>query len=94
MTTSPIPTVPASASDVLEREFLELRARLLQVAAHLDRIDRAAGEVVVDDLRAGGVRQALAIIAGPGPNRAEQVQMIFSRPYGSDWKTKMEIQER
>ncbi|HEY2827353.1 MAG TPA: hypothetical protein VGJ04_07105 [Pirellulales bacterium] len=93
MATSPISTVPASASDVLEREFLELRARLLQVAAHLDRIDRAAGKVV-DDLRAGGVQQALATIAGPGPNRAEQVQIIFSRPYSSDWKTKMEIRER
>jgi hypothetical protein len=90
---SPAQSSLPSASEILDREFLELRANLLKVAAQLDRIDRASG-TVTSDPRLGGAAQALAVLAGPGPNRAEQVQMIFSRPYDSDWKTKMEISPR
>ena len=32
---------PRSATEVLERDFLETRCKILEVAAILDRIDRA-----------------------------------------------------
>jgi hypothetical protein len=85
-----IPTVNSPAPKVLDQEFLDLRARLLQIAAQLDRLDRAAGKAT-DDVRLRGVHKALAVLAAPGPNRAEQVQMIFSRPYDPSWKSKMEL---
>jgi hypothetical protein len=77
--------VKAPASTVLDTEFLELRARLLQAAAQLDRLDRAqdAGN---DDTRRKGIERAIEILAGPGPNRAEEIQLIFSRPYDPNWK--------
>ena len=87
---SPVQTKLASAPEILDREFLELRANLLKLAAQLDRIDRGAG-TASSDSRLHGVSRAVAILAGAGPNRAEQVQMIFSRPYDSDWKTKLEV---
>jgi hypothetical protein len=93
MAIQPIPPDLPSAPDVLEREFLQLRANLLQVAAQLDRIDRAAGQVA-DDSRMLGVRHALAALAGSGSHRAQQVQMIFSRPYDAQWKSKMELEKR
>ena len=34
---------PLSAGQTLDREFLAIRARLIDVAAALDRIDRAKG---------------------------------------------------
>jgi hypothetical protein len=77
--------VKASASTVLDAEFLELRARLLHAAAQLDRLDRAQG-AVADDARMQGVHRAIQILAGAGPNRAEQIQLIFSRPYDPNWK--------
>ncbi len=77
--------VKASASTVLDVEFLELRARLLQAAAQLDRLDRAQG-AVADDARMQGIQQAIKILSGPAPNRAEQIQLIFSRPYDPNWK--------
>jgi hypothetical protein len=78
-------SISPQTPDVLEREFLELRARLLQAAAQLDRVDRAGG-IAADDARLGRIHEAIEVLAGPGPQRAEQVQMIFSRPYDADWK--------
>ena len=57
---------PLSASDVLNREFLEVRARLLQVAAALDRLDRAAGSVE----RRSEVQEHSPRAAGFGRRRA------------------------
>jgi hypothetical protein len=93
MATSTSPAKSLRAAEVLEREFLELRARLLQVGAQLDRIDRA-GDEAAGDPRIGAVKEVLSVLAGPGPGRAEQVQMIFSRPYDAEWKAKMELQKR
>ena len=83
----------SSASEILEREFLELRAGLLQTAAQLDRLDRAQGSVA-DDPRIRGVLQAIEVLSKPGPGRAEQVQLIFSRPYEEEWKRKLEVGAR
>ena len=41
----PVPTsaaTPWTAAQVLDAYFLETRARLLEIAANLDRVDRAA----------------------------------------------------
>jgi hypothetical protein len=78
-------TIPMSAQDVLNREFLELRARVLDLAAALDRIDRASGDVSLD-ARMGQLRDAMAVLLESGPDRAERVQLIFSLPYDAHWK--------
>jgi hypothetical protein len=83
--------IEATATVVLEREFLELRARLLQVAAQLDRLDRAEG-ALTNDARMQGVGRAIAVLAGQGPNRAEAIQLIFSRPYDSNWKQQFQLE--
>ncbi|HVX10459.1 MAG TPA: hypothetical protein VHC22_04725 [Pirellulales bacterium] len=82
-----------AASEVLNREFLEIRARVLEVAAALDRIDRASGSVKTDQ-RCGRIDRALAALAQSGPGRAERVQMIFSLPYQEDWQSEFAIEQR
>jgi len=82
-----------TASAILDNEFLELRAGLLSTAAHLDRLGRASGSVA-DDPRMRSVRQAIEVLSKSGPGRAEQIQLIFSRPYEEDWKRKLEIGTR
>ena len=77
--------IPLDAPEVLDREFLESRARLLQVAASLDRLDRADGNARSDG-RLGKIEQALAILQDSGADRAERIQLVFSRPYEADWK--------
>jgi hypothetical protein len=82
-----------AASEVLNREFLEIRARVLEVAAALDRIDRAAGSVKTDQ-RSARIEHALAALAEDGPGRAERVQMIFSLPYQDGWRGDFAIDQR
>jgi len=79
-----------SAQQILDRDFLENRAKILELAAALDRIERAAGSAR-DDPRMEQMRQSIALLNEPTDNRAEQVQRIFSLPYASNWKVQYEI---
>jgi hypothetical protein len=79
-------SVPLDSPEVLNREFLEIRARLLHIAASLDRIDRADG-TVAEDPRLEMIRRSLAILSAPEADRAEKIQLLFSRPYDSRWKS-------
>jgi hypothetical protein len=74
--------MPAStpAGTLLGVELLAIRFRLIELAATLDRIDRAGG-VAADDPRWLPIRRSLEILAARGPNRAAQVQMAFSLPH-------------
>jgi hypothetical protein len=84
-----------SAPQLLARDFLEIRARILEVAASLDRIERADGSVA-DDPRLAQIRAGLeALLADDGRvergGRAEQVQLIFSLPYEEGWRRKWNV---
>jgi hypothetical protein len=74
-----------NAKQVLDREFLEIRCKILEIAAALDRQDRADG-FVDSDPRVRSLREALQVLLSDGPNRAELVQMIFSRQYEPNWR--------
>jgi hypothetical protein len=76
----------ATAAEVLDREFLGIRARILDLAAALDRIDRAGG-VAAGDLRMARIGKGLEVLLGPGEaDRAERVQQAFSLPYRANWR--------
>ncbi len=62
----------------LTASFSRFAARLLQLAASLDRLDRAEG-TVEGDVRLEKIREALAILASPDADRAEKIQLLFSR---------------
>ena len=80
------------AQQVLDRDFLELRGKILEVAASLDRIDRApAHHPEQPDSRVGQIRLALEALNEPGPGRAETIQMIFSLPYSRDWQKTLQV---
>lgn len=85
--------IPLTAPQVLEREFLELRAKLLELAAGLDRIDRATGDVETDP-RLGKIEQALEVLSGGEPGRAERLQMIFSLAFDEKWRDVFELRQR
>ena len=79
--------------DVLEREFLESRAKLLQLAAFFDRLDRGEG-LVADDPRLKKLQEALEILQQSQPNRAEELQLLFSRQYDDDWQQEFDLRPR
>jgi hypothetical protein len=85
-----VPKSALSAEATFERHFLETRSKLLDIAANLDRLDRARGSAQFDDPRLRTIRAALEVLASGQPARAERLQMLFSRPYDADWLTEFE----
>jgi hypothetical protein len=63
--------------ELMDLYFLEARAKLIDVAAFLDRLDRAEGEA---DFRLGAFKQALSQLQSSGGDRAEQVLLSLSDP--------------
>jgi hypothetical protein len=78
-------STPQTSSETLEREFLEIRAKILQIGASLDRIDRGAGSVASDS-RLQLIRKGLEVLLSGDDDRAEQIQLIFSREYDDQWQ--------
>jgi hypothetical protein len=82
-----------SASIILDDEFLSIRAKLLEVAASLDRLDRAVSGAAADDPRLADLRTAMERLLHGDGDRAEQIQLIFSRPYEKDWRAEFGLDE-
>ncbi len=62
---------------VLDLYFLDARHKLIDLAAFLDRIERADGK---DDFRLTSFRVALAKLDGKKKNKAKDVLLAFSDP--------------
>jgi hypothetical protein len=82
-----------TAQQVLEREFLALRAKILEIAATLDRIDRA-GPIAENSPQMEKLREATETLLWTQGSRAEEVQLIFSRPYEPEWHEQFGIERR
>jgi hypothetical protein len=74
------PTSPLSATDLVVEYFIENRNRLLEIAAFLDRIDRADPVAASVDFRMQAFNEAIAALSGAAPDRLAHIQMIFSDP--------------
>ena len=75
------------ATKALDTYFLDARARLLDLAAILDRITRGAEvSAVEDDPRLAKIRRALEVLREPEGGRAERILQIFSLPYDPTWQ--------
>lgn len=67
----------STRSDIVDLYFVDARSKLIDIAAFLDRVDRAEGE---DDFRMRAFREALKAMAGGTAERAKQVLLAFSDP--------------
>ena len=56
---------------------MENRAKLIDLAAFLDRVDRAGGEA---DFRLDGFKEAMKHLSGGQPDRATKVLLSLSDP--------------
>jgi hypothetical protein len=68
---------PLTKRAVVDRYFLEHRAKLIDLAAFLDRIDRAQGEGA-DDYRRTALESCCAILTDGKPERARRVLELLS----------------
>ena len=75
------PTCPMPRDAVVDRYFLEHRAKLLDVAAFLDRLDRSEAPADVDkDFRVEALQRAIALLIDEKGERAKRILELFSDP--------------
>lgn len=67
----------AAARAMVDYAFVPVRARLLEVAAFLDRVERHG---VADDFRCAALREAVQVLADGRPERARRVLEALSDP--------------
>jgi hypothetical protein len=73
---------PLTQQQMIDEYFIEHRTKILDIAAFLDRFDRASAHDAEDDFRIVAFRAALGVLAGgqDGPDRLEAIQLILSDP--------------
>ena len=75
------PSCPLTAAQVLDLYFVEHRAKLLDVAAMLDRVDRArAVPGAGADYRLAALRRAIGVLVDGRAERARRVLELLSDP--------------
>jgi len=62
---------------VIDLYFMEARAKLIDIGAFIDRVERASGE---EDFRMKAFRSALTELSKGGSHKAKGVLMAFSDP--------------
>lgn len=83
-------TTAQTSEAVLDQEYLPARAKILELAATLDRVQRTTG---YDDNQPQSkqLRAAIELLLEGEPGRAERVQLLFSRPYDQRWRETFKI---
>jgi hypothetical protein len=70
---------PLTPRELVDEYFIENRTKILEIAAFLDRLDRADVTYAARDFRMRAFTEALAALGRPG-NRLDQIQMLLSDP--------------
>jgi hypothetical protein len=73
-------TSPLTQRELIDEYFMEHRVKVLDLAAFLDRLERARELDAENDFRLRSVRDALDVLADRDGDRVHRVQMIFSDP--------------
>ena len=72
------PTCPAARSKIVDLYFMEHRAKLIDIAAFLDRFDRAEVDSQDEDFRIKAIRSAIEILGDNKQNRAKRILELLS----------------
>jgi hypothetical protein len=74
-------SAPLSRKQLVDLYYLEMRAKLLDIAAFLDRTDRARdAATAAGDFRLEAMRRAAGELLSGQPDRTARVQMCLSDP--------------
>lgn len=71
---------PLNRRQLVDEYFIENRTKVLDIAAFLDRLDRAGVESAPPDFRVEALQRALGVLHASPESRVLQIQMIFSDP--------------
>lgn len=79
------------SEQVVEQEYLQMRAKILEMAAFLDRLDPAAEHSSITESRLSLLRQGCELLLDAEGEKAARVQLLFSRHYDSQWRKTMGV---
>ena len=70
-------TCPLTSQQVVDFYFMEHRAKLLDIAAFLDRLERAVGSYGLQDVRVQALHKAIPLLTDPASEgRADRVRRV------------------
>lgn len=74
---SPLSPLPPAGKAIVDHGFVPVRAKLIEVAAFLDRVERYQ---TADDFRCEALRDAAAVLVDGRPERARRILEKLSDP--------------
>ncbi len=88
-----------NAEQVVEQEFLQIRAKILEIAAFFDRL---AADTIGEATQASAVsglseerlkllRAGCELLLDADGDKAARVQLLFSRKYDEQWRQAMDV---
>ena len=72
---------PLTQKQLIDEYFMKQRNHLLEIAAFLDRMQRASKLDGDDDFRMEAFRESLKEITNDQPDKVKRIQMILSDPH-------------
>ncbi len=85
--------VERSAEQIVADDFMIARARIVELAATLDRIERATGDVE-DSKNMQLLMQGMQVLCDDEVEKAKRVQLLMSRQYDPQWQSQMSIAKK
>lgn len=82
--------MPRSAREVLEQEYLQVRSKILEVAAFFDRLSDADASNV-EQTQLDLLEKGAQVLCDNELDKAARVQLLFSREYDASWREKFSI---
>lgn len=76
---------------VIDQEFLQIRAKILEIAAFFDRLDIAEKELGEHEQKLQLLQQGCQLLTDKQADKAARTQLLFSRQYESQWRTTMNV---
>jgi len=71
-------TCPLTGPEVVDLYFMEHRAKLLDIAAFLDRLDRATPPAAAEDVRVRALRRAVLLLVDGRAERTRRILELLS----------------
>ncbi len=79
-----------SPSEVLTQEFLQTRAKILEIAAFYDRLGNASS-AELDGRQLELLQRGCQVLNDDQPDKAARVQLLFSCDYQENWREQFGI---
>ncbi len=80
-----------NSEQVVEQEYLQIRAKILEVAAFLDRLHPSVELSTASESKLELLRRGCELLLDAEADKATRVQLLFSRQYDVQWRQTMNV---